>query len=161
MSTLLKSAATIGHVFALNANDDDGICAQHIRITELILAIGIAACAGLIIFDAIIFPLVWLWMTGDRYPIFPLMWPGTNVGTLYGVIFAHSTQTFTLTFGLLAVCLVDLLVIIIFANVPMIATLIGQEIQRFQHGLRHKTLTLPMVKQSFAKILWMHERYER
>lgn len=162
INTLLKSIAFIGQLFALHANDDaHRICAKYIRITEQITIIGISACLCLIINNAILIPILWLWLTGDRYPIFPYMWPSTDVNTIGGFVLAHGIQMIFLTFGFFAICFLDTLIVIIFANVPMVATLIVHEIQQFQMTLHNYRKQMRNVKVQFVKILCMHQRYER
>lgn len=158
---LLRLLALIETIYAKNPSDDS-VCGHYVRTTERILKAGIVVCFSFIFFDALVFPMLWHFViSGQRYPTFPCLLPGIDINTALGLIVTHTIQTLLLVFGLLTICIVDIFIVIIFANIPMMSTIIVQNIDRLQELLATKRRSLAEIKRQLLHVIWMQREYDR
>lgn len=127
-------------------------------ITEKIIKLLKIPFAALYI-SMVMSPILLYLLAGDMTPSLPTYLPGMHADTFDNFILIIWIQTTTF---LVATCFVyafDTLVVVIFVNMLMVASLIVEEIRDLENALKQRESISVKSKLRMIKIIWMQWKY--
>lgn len=154
LQEFFKIAQFIEEVYA--KTNYQQICSKYMIITERIFQVT-RIVTSLVVIAVAMFPLVYYLMTGDMVAALPIYLPEMRSDTIQSlvlVICAHTAMTMIVEYVVYAI---DTLIIVIFVNILMVASVIVEEIRQLQTVVKQPRTG--ECKLRLIKIILMHQKY--
>lgn len=166
LRSLLEIAEFIREIYMKNARTINttnffnyGLCRKYGSITERIVKIMISLY-GLTTFTIILFPGILFFLDERRLPLCIYV-PGLDDQSDldFSILFVYNS--IALIIGMFIACAVNTLILIIFANIPMIATIIIHQLEELKMALMDPECPSSEIKYRILNIVLMIEKYKK
>lgn len=135
------------------------ICSKYMNATERIFQLT-RIVTSLVVIAVAIFPLMYYLIAGDLVASLPIYLPEMSSDTIQSlvlVVCVHSVMTMFVEYVVYAI---DTLILVIFVNMLMVASIIAEEIKRLQDVAKQPRIYPPSeCKSRLIKIILMHQKY--
>lgn len=134
-----------------------GLCKKYSKITEMIVKFCIAFYA-LIAIVMVLYTGANLFLGVKDTPL-RIHFPGLNDATDTGFAILYGLNILLLVFYYFTICSCDMLIYVIFANVPMIASIIIHQLDELKVALLDPECPSSEIKYRILNIILMHKKY--
>lgn len=133
------------------------LCTRYIDITEKITEVTKVFCTILIIILALS-PIAYYLIAGVMMPTMPIYFPDTNYEMFNNFILIAFVHSVVLLSGLCMFYAYDTLLIVIFVNMLMVASIIVEDINELDCVLNKHKYAVKEPRQRLIKIIWMQKK---
>lgn len=159
---LIEITAFYGSIYkknSENANSDYyNVCEKYSRITELVTKITFLAYILMTVFYTSSIVIEYL-IFDDITPPIGMFLPGTRDHTSIKFGLLVAANFLVLYFSIFVVVSYDSILFVVFANMPMVATIITLELNDLRNSLLHGNETTKQTNFRFKAIIFMHKSY--
>lgn len=159
---LIEITAFYGSIYKKNSTNINSeyykVCEKYSRITELVTKITMLAYILMTIFYSSSIGIEYL-LFGDVTPPIGMFLPGTRDHTSIQFGLLVAANFLVLFFSIFIATSYDALLFVVFANMPMVASIITLELNDLRNSLLNGTETPKQTHLRFKAIIFMHKLY--
>lgn len=134
-----------------------GLCRKYSKITEMIVKFS-SVFYAIIVIVLVLYTGVNMFL-GVRDTPFRIHFPGLNDATDTGFAILYGFNILLLLYSYFTVCPFDMLIYVIFANVPMMASIIIHQLDELKVALLDPKCPSSEIKYRILNMILMHKKY--
>lgn len=159
---LIEITAFCGGIYKKNSKNSNSeyynVCEKYSRITELVTKSTLLAYILMTVFYTSSIGIEYL-IFNDVTPPIGMFLPGTHDHTSFKFGLLVAANFLVLYFSIFVVVSYDSLLFVVFANMPMVATILTLELNDLRNSLLHGNETTKQTTFRFKAIIFMHKSY--